>query len=128
MGVIGVNVGVNALLYREISGQHAAPSWRQAQCECLLLAARARPNPDELLTEIARAFDLPRNAVLDRRQAQAYRCAVYLLRQVMNEPIAKVARRAGISAPRVSQIQAEAESSKPQGPMRMLLDCYKVKR
>jgi hypothetical protein len=53
--------------------------------------------------------------VLDRRQAQAYRCAVYLLRRVVNEPIAKGARRAGISAPRVSQIQAEAESTRPQG-------------
>jgi REP element-mobilizing transposase RayT len=88
----------------------------------------ARPNPDELLAEVAKAFDLPRHAVLDRRHAQAYRCAVYLLRRVVNEPIAKVARRAGISAPRVSQIQAEAESARPQGPMRMLLDCYKVKR
>ena len=38
------------------------------------------------------------------------------------------ALHSGISAPRVSKIQAEAESSKPQGPMRMLLDCYKVKR
>jgi hypothetical protein len=66
--------------------------------------------------------------VLDRRHAQAYRCAVYLLRRVVNEPIAKVARRASISAPRVSQIQAEAERAKPQGPMQKLLDYYKVKR
>ena len=35
----------------------------------------ARPNPDELLAEVATAFDLPRNAVLDRRHAQTYRCA-----------------------------------------------------
>jgi hypothetical protein len=28
----------------------------------------------------------------------------------------------------VSQIQAEAESARPQGPMRKLLDLYKVKR
>jgi hypothetical protein len=66
--------------------------------------------------------------VLDRRHAQAYRCAVYLLRRVANEPIAKVARRAGISAPRVSQIQAEAEGARPRGPMRKLLERYKVKR
>ena len=38
------------------------------------------------------------------------------------------ALHSGISAPRVPQIKAEAESSKPQGPMRMLLDGYKVKR
>jgi putative transposase len=88
----------------------------------------ARPNPDELLTEVARAFGLPRNAVLDRRHAQSYRCAVYLLRRVVNEPIAKVARRARISPPRVSQIQAEVENAKPQEPMQKLLDYYKVKR
>jgi REP element-mobilizing transposase RayT len=88
----------------------------------------ARPTPDELLAGVAKAFGLPRSAVLDRRHAQAYRCAVYLLRRVVNEPIAKVARRAGISAPRVSQIQAEMESAHLQGPMRMLLERYKVKR
>jgi hypothetical protein len=66
--------------------------------------------------------------VLDRRHAQAYRCTVYLLRRVVNEPIVKVARRTGISAPRVSQIQAEAESARPQGPMQTLLDFYKVRR
>jgi hypothetical protein len=80
------------------------------------------------LTPLFHFFDLVRNAVLDRRHAQAYRGAVYLLRRVVNEPIAKVVRRAGISAPYVSQIQAEVESAKPQGPMRTLLDYYKVKR
>jgi hypothetical protein len=88
----------------------------------------ARPSPDEVLAEVARAFDLPRHAVLDRHHTQAYRCAVYLLRRVVNEPIVKVARRAGISDPRVSQIQAEEESTRPQGPLRRLLDYYKVKR
>ena len=66
--------------------------------------------------------------MLDRCHAQAYRGAVYLLRRVVNEQIGKVARRAGISAQRVSQIQAEVESAKPQGPMQMLLRRYKVKR
>jgi hypothetical protein len=66
--------------------------------------------------------------VLDHRRPRAYRCAVYLLRRVVHEPIIKVARRAGISAPRASQIQAEAESARPQEPMQKLLDYYKVKR
>ena len=88
----------------------------------------ARPNPGELLTEVAKAFGLARGAALDRRHAQAYRGAVYLLRRVVNEPIGKVARRAGISAPRVSQIQAEVESTKLQRPMQMLLNRYNVKR
>lgn len=88
----------------------------------------ARPSADELLTAVAKAFGLAPSAVLDRRHAQAYRSAVYLLRRVVNEPIGKVARRAGISAPRVSQIQAEMESAPPHGTMQMLLKRYKVKR
>jgi hypothetical protein len=66
--------------------------------------------------------------VLDRRHAQAYRYAVYLLQPVVNEPIAQAPRRAGISAPRVSQTQVEVESGKPRGAMRMLLENYKIKR
>ena len=97
-----------------------------ARGSALYLIGRAYP--DELLIEVAKAFGLARGAVLDRRHAPAYRGAVYLLRRVVNEPIAKVARRAGISAPRVSQIQAEVESAKPRGPMQMLLRRYKVKR
>jgi hypothetical protein len=88
----------------------------------------ALPTPDELLAGVAKAFGLPRSALLDRSHAQAYRCAVYLLRRVANEPIGKVARRAGISAPRVSQIQAEMERTNGQGPIQMLLERYKVKR
>ena len=88
----------------------------------------ARPTPDELLARVAKALGLPHSAVLDRGHAQAYRCAVYLLRRVANEPIGKVARRAGISAPRVSQIQAEMEKANLQGPIRMLLERYKIKR
>ena len=88
----------------------------------------ARPSPDELLTEVAKAFGLARGAVLDCNHAQTYRSAVYLLRQVVNEPIGKVARRARIFAPRVSQIQAEVESAKPQGSLQMLLRRYKIKR
>jgi hypothetical protein len=37
-----------------------------------------------------------------------------VLRRVVNEPIIRVARHAGNSAPRVSQIQAEAVSRKGQ--------------
>jgi hypothetical protein len=46
------------------------PSRRQAQCGCLPRAARARPSPEELLAEVAKVFDLPRHAVLDRRHVQ----------------------------------------------------------
>jgi DNA-nicking Smr family endonuclease len=48
--------------------------------------------------------------LLGRRHAQAYRCVINLLRRVVNDPIVKVARRAGISAPRVAQIQAAGKA------------------
>ena len=76
-------------------------------------SSAVRMSPARSASPHGQARDLPRGAVLDRRHAQAYRGAVYLLRRVVNEPIGKVARRAGISAPRVSQIQAEVESAKP---------------
>lgn len=91
-------------------------------------ATRARPTPAELLAGVAKAFALPRSAMLDRGHEGAYRCAAYLLRRMVNEPIGRVARRFGISAPRVSQIHAEIQMANVCGPIRMLLERYKVKR
>jgi hypothetical protein len=65
--------------------------------------------------------------VLIRRNAPEYRGAVFLLRQPANMPIARVAAMAGISAPRVSQIQAEIEIGQRDGPMATLLARYRPK-
>jgi DNA-binding Lrp family transcriptional regulator len=52
---------------------------------------------------------------------------VYLLRRVANQPLAAVARRAGISPARVSQIQTEIEREGLRGPLKVLADNYKLK-
>jgi putative transposase len=65
--------------------------------------------------------------VLDRGNAAAYRAAVYLLRRAANMPLASVAKRAGVSPPRVSQIQAEIERKKPDRKLKSLIERYKIK-
>ena len=87
----------------------------------------ARPDAEEVLMDVAKAFKLTRSEVFERGNAQAYRCAVYLLRRAANVPIARVAQMARISAPRVSQIQAEIERGGAQGAVHALLKKYKVK-
>ena len=52
---------------------------------------------------------------------------LYLLRRVANLPLAEVAKRAGISLPRVSQIQAGIERGKWVEPLMGLVQRYKVK-
>ena len=52
---------------------------------------------------------------------------LYLLRRVANLPLAEVAKRAGISRPRVSQIQAGIERGKWVEPLKGLVQRYKVK-
>jgi transcriptional regulator with XRE-family HTH domain len=58
---------------------------------------------------------------------EAFKAAVYLLRRAANLPLDEVARRAGISPPRVSQIQTEIERRSPGEPLQTLIDSYKVK-
>ena len=49
---------------------------------------------------------------MDRRASQAtYRVAVYLLRRAANLPLEEVAALAGVSSPRVSQIQRGIEDA-----------------
>ena len=87
----------------------------------------ARPDAARALADVARAYGVSHHAVLDRRNAPEYRCAVYLLRRASNLPLARVAQMAGISVPRVSQIQTEIESVKLAGPIAALRERYKVK-
>jgi transcriptional regulator with XRE-family HTH domain len=62
-----------------------------------------------------------------RSNVQAYKAVVYLLRRAANLPLAEVAKRAGISLPRVSQIQAAIERRKLVEPLKALVERYKVK-
>jgi REP element-mobilizing transposase RayT len=71
-----------------------------------------RPTAREIGAAVAKAARVPPETILDRRVSQAtYRVAVYLLRRAASLPLAEVAALAGVSAPRVSQIQRGIEGA-----------------
>ncbi len=71
-----------------------------------------RPGADEIAAAVAKAARVAPETVLDRRASQAtYRVAVYLLRRAANLPLEEVAALAGVSPPRVSQIQRGIEDA-----------------
>jgi REP element-mobilizing transposase RayT len=86
-----------------------------------------RPTAAAIQATVAKAYRVPQDRVLNRASGEAYKAAVYLLRRAANLPLAEVAKRAGISPPRVSQIQAEIERGKLAEPLKSLIDNYKVK-
>jgi len=81
----------------------------------LLQQRPARPGPEEVVLEVARAFSVDTAHVQQRVDPDAFRAAIYLLRRVANLPLREVADWAGISPGRVSQIQQETEGG-PQDP------------
>lgn len=86
-----------------------------------------RPTAAAIEAGVAKAYRIPLDQVLDRASGEAYKAAVYLLRRAANLPLAEVAKRAGISPPRVSQIQSEIERGKLTGALKSLIDNYKVR-
>jgi putative transposase len=86
-----------------------------------------RPEAAAIEARVARAYRILPERVLDRLSGEAYKAAVYLLRRAANLPLAEVAKRAGVSPPRVSQIQAEIEKDKLTGTLKGLVESYKVK-
>jgi hypothetical protein len=86
-----------------------------------------RPIAEEVLSEVADAFGLSAQAVLDRTHQPAFKAALYLLRRACNLPLGEVAHRAGLSPSRVSRIQAELERSELSETTEKLLRRYKVK-
>ena len=86
-----------------------------------------RPTATAIEAGVAKAYRIPLDRVLHRASGEAYKAAVYLLRRAANLPLAEVAKRAGVSPPRVSQIQSEIERGKLAGPLKSLIGNYKVK-
>lgn len=68
-----------------------------------------RPTAEQVIAEIAAAKGLTRKQLLDRSHSEAFKQAVHALRRRANLSLNEVAVLAGISAPRVSQIQREIE-------------------
>lgn len=81
----------------------------------------ARPAPEAILAAVAHAYELPEEAVLQRSGGAAFKAAVYLLRRRGNMTLREVAALVGISAARVSQIQAEIENTAPDARLLELL-------
>ncbi|WP_089937006.1 REP-associated tyrosine transposase [Candidatus Entotheonella palauensis] len=86
-----------------------------------------RPLADDILAAVSAAYDRPLDLVSERSHPQAFRAWVYLLRRAANLRLKEVARLAGISAPRVSQIQREIEQGEVDSGLRQLLEHYKLK-
>jgi len=88
----------------------------------------ARPEYSDVLEQVCRVYQLKDSAAaLDRKNKEAFRVSVFLLRRVCNMRLKEVAAKAGISVGRVSQIQhvmREGEISEFDG---MLRKKYKVK-
>ena len=68
----------------------------------------ARATADQVLRDVASAYGLDVNEILNRRNnSEAYRSGVFLLRRVCNLSLKEVAALADISISRVSQIQKQ---------------------
>jgi len=66
-----------------------------------------RPTAKEIAEVVGSSLNVPAEEVFNRKQhKEAYRLVVYLLRRVANMSRREVAAMAGISPPRVSQIQS----------------------
>ena len=80
-----------------------------------------RPSAREVLKAVAEVHQIPVRSVLDRRNGEAFRHAVYLLRRRANLPLQDVAEMAQVSIGRVSQIQSLTEASEPGERLRRCL-------
>lgn len=71
-----------------------------------------RPSAEQVIQQVAKTYGLTQKRVLDRSHPEAFKEAVYRLRRPTNLTLNEVATLGGISAPQVSQIQAEMEIKK----------------
>lgn len=101
-----------------IAGRQIDADIPSAQCH------PERVSKDQVLKEIADAYGLAVDEVLNRRvNREAYRAGVFLLRRACNLSLKEVAGLAGISAARVSQIQKQVGDE----GLNIALKNYKVK-
>lgn len=89
--------------------------------------APMRPQRESILAVVGAAYNIPPDTVLDRSHQPAFRAGVYLLRRVANLPLKEVASLAGISSPRVSQIQRQVTHGELDAPLQSLLMQYQLK-
>ncbi len=86
-----------------------------------------RPSTDIVLRDISNYFGCTVEEVISHSHRKGYLIAVYLLRRIVNMPLAEVATLFNISIPRVSQIQRQILDGKLQNEAHDFLVSYKVK-
>ncbi len=89
--------------------------------------APLRPSAETVLAGVAREHGLDLRHGFPQRSHPAFKQAIYLLRRAANLSLAEVAQRAGVSAPRVSQIQREIETGGLDKMLKRMLGAYQVK-
>jgi REP-associated tyrosine transposase len=102
------------------------PKARVTRAEGIPLAQRRpdRPNRQEILATVGRVFDVAPDDVLSRRNQEAFQAAVFLMRRVLDLSAKEIAAAAGVSSPRVSQIQARIESGRCPVKIARLVEAY----
>jgi hypothetical protein len=87
----------------------------------------ATPGVEEIVKTVGSAYGISASEVLKRKHVEAYWLAAYLMRRAGNLPLGEVARRVGVSAARISQIQTKIEHGKTTSKMVAVLKYYKIK-
>ena len=87
----------------------------------------ARPTIEAIIEQITQKYKIAAQALWSRENQDAFKAGVYLLRRAGNIPLKEVAVIAGISEPRISQIQREIESRNASKTLKQLIRYYKVK-
>lgn len=87
-----------------------------------------RPTEQEITNKISEIYNIKATDLYNRKNKEAYKACVYLLRRVANLPISEVVAMFKISESRVSQIQKEIENEKSL-PVKLqkLVKNYKLK-
>jgi len=108
-------------LMREIVGEELCPEIPRCQ------ATPTRPASAELLAAVCEAFGASEDDVRSRAHVEAYQTAAYLLRRWGNLRLTEVARLFGVSASRISQIQASMEARPLHPRLERILPRWKLK-
>ncbi len=87
----------------------------------------ARPSIEAIIEQITQKYKIEEHALWSRVNQDAFKAGVYLLRRVGNIPLKEVAVIAGISEPRISQIQRVIELGHASKALKQLISYYKVK-
>ncbi len=90
-------------------------------------AQPTRPPTDEVINLVAQTYEIQNTKVLDRSCQVAFQAAVYLLRRVVNLSLHEVSILAGVSIPRISQIQHKIEAGLNDDRLDVLIKIYQVK-